>query len=103
QQELRKASLVDLWGQFSTGLREDGGSALDQLNRPLEVIGAVILRFQCPKQCVVIEPACILTTKVLVGRLQVASRPRIEFGPDHLEQPIFELNDLIVVDGPCEK
>ncbi len=71
QQELGKANQLDLVRQLSPSPGQGGGSALDQLCRPLEVVRVVVPGLQRAEQSVVLQPARVVLAKLPVSGLEV--------------------------------
>ncbi len=67
QQELSKANLIDLARQIAPGLGQSFWHTLDQLRRPLEVVGAVIFGFQYSKERVIFQPVRLVVAELLKG------------------------------------
>ncbi len=62
-----------------------------------------MLGFQRAEQGVVLQPVRLLVAELFISRSQVGARPVAEVFPGRFEQPLFEGNDRIVVDGCCGK
>ena len=103
QQELSKANLIDFARQIAPGSRQSFWHALDQLRRPLEVVGAVIFGFQYSKERVIFQPVRLVMAELLKGKSQLCARGGTEVYPSALEQPEFEGDNLPVIDGGFRK
>src|SRR5215469_17390943 len=103
QQKLRKPSLIDLIRQFSMCAGQSSGTTLNEVFRPIQVIGAIIFGFQGPKQCIVFQPMFLLCTEIIEVLAQIVDLPSLKVLPRNLEQTDFERDYSLVVDNVGRK
>ena len=103
QQELHEANLIDLVRQILPGPGQGCRLTLNQLCRPLKVGVAMVPGFQRPEQGIVFQPVRPVVAELLKGGLQLPGRPRAEVGPGPFEQPAFERDHDVVINGGCRK
>src|ERR1700751_4114933 len=97
QEKLSEPYLDDLVGQFSTGTGQSFGVALNQFLWPIEVICAVVLALQRPKQRIVFQPVFLLSADLFVVEPQIVPLSGLEVFPSRFEEPGFEGDHSIVV------
>ena len=80
-----------------------GRGAPDQLDRPLEIAGAVVPGLQRAEQGVVVQPEPVGLTELFIGGPEIRTGAGAEAAPRRLEQAEFERDDLLVFDGGRRK
>ena len=97
QQELSKPNLIDLAHQLLARTRQDLRNPSDQLNRPVEVIGVIVLGLQRTEQCVILQPMAMKIAELLIRGLQFCVCPGAEIAPSRFEYPALERDDRVII------
>src|SRR5262245_55675850 len=103
QLELSELNPLDIARQIPSRAVERNRRAANQLFRPLEIGGAVVLRFERAEQSIVVEPVSLMLDEALKGRLQIRARAALEVPPRRLQQRGLEPPDGFEVDGGGRK
>ena len=103
EQELSKANELDLVRQLAPRLIQRSRGAPDQLDGPLEIVGAFVLVFQRAEQGVVVQPEPLGLTELFISGSEIRTGAGAEATPRCLEHAKLERNDLLVFDGGRRK